>query len=194
MWYFQSSCRELFVCTAILCWDSNFLHYYFYNITNCTPSPLHFQPIVRFIPNNKNYSRIQQKYSTHGFICSNCTREKTLIEYNFNTGTQCHKQTTMIELRKYCQYEFRSKQMKISSCQCFPTDRPIQPIKDWVKALVKHGKSHMNIVRVNNINRSAGSSVYFLFGSIILLVVFGGIIGMIFYAIKVKSIQLQTFK
>ena len=93
----------------------------------------------------------------------------------------------MIELRNYCHYKSSN-----NSCQCSVPNKPIQPIKNWVKALVEPGKSHRNIIRVNDINKSSSSSVYILTSSIIFLVIFGGIIGMIFYWIKVK--QLQTFK
>ncbi|CAF4256030.1 unnamed protein product, partial [Adineta steineri] len=73
-------------------------------------------------------------------------------------------------------------------------NQSIQPIHDWVKAIEKSGKSHMNVIRVNNINESAITSVYFLIGSFMLILIFGGFIGMIFYKIKLKSMQQQIFK
>ncbi len=180
-YYSKSSCPTLFICTAILCWDSNFLNYSFFNITKCTPSSLYLKSNLQLISINNKHSR--SKFSTNGFICSNCTREN-FIEYNLN---QCSKEKTMIELRNYCHYKSSN-----NSCQCSVSNKPIQPIKNWAKALVEPGKSHRNIIRVNDINKSSSSSVYILTSFIIFLVIFGGIIGMIFYWIKFK--QLQTFK
>jgi len=186
----ESSCSSIFVCTAILCWDYYNLTYSFFNITKCTPTPIYFRKNLHLIFLNNNYSKIQEKYSINGFICSDCTR-KNFFEYNFNT---CLKQITKIKLINYCHYLFQYKEKK-NSCQCFPSDQPIQPIHNWIKALVKPGKSHTNINRVNNINKSASSSVYILIVFILLIVLWGGIIGMIFYCIKFKSrSQLRTLK
>ncbi|CAF0719747.1 unnamed protein product [Adineta steineri] len=185
MRYSKSLCPKLFVCTAFLCWNSKYLNYSFSNITQCTPSPLYFETNIRFIPKNLNY---QKKYSIHGYSCSKCTQEN-FIEYNIDIFDQCFKQTTMIELKNSCQH----KRLK-SDCQCYPANQSIQPIHDWVKAIEKSGKSHMNVIRVNNINESAITSVYFLIGSFMLILIFGGFIGMIFYKIKLKSMQQQIFK
>jgi len=188
MVYSQSSCSGLFICTAILCWDYHYLKYTFFNITNCTPKPIYFKTNIRFIFRNNNYSKIEEKYLINGFICSNCTREN-ILEYNLNKVDQCYKQITRIKLINYCQYKQNE-----NICQCFPSDQPIESIKDWIKALVKPGKSHKNTIRVNNINKSSLSSVYILVSCILLLVLFGGMIGVIFYCIKFKSSQLWTLK
>jgi len=166
MRYSQSSCSRLFICTAILCWDYHHLKYNFFNITNCT-------------------SKIEEKYLINDFICLNCTGEN-FFKYNFNRLDRCYKQITRIKLINYCQYKYNQ-----NICQCFPSD---QPIKDWIKSLIKPGKSYRNTNRVNNINRSASSSVYILVGLILLLVLIGGIIGLIFYWIKFQSCQLQILK
>jgi hypothetical protein len=189
MWDSQSSCPGFFVCTAILCLDYNSLKYSFINITQCTPTPLHFPIDEQLISINDNYTQTQKQHLSNGFICSHCTRSD-FIRKNSSRVNQCHKQITMIELKNYCQYYKRKK----NTCQCFPSDQPIQPIKDWVKALVKPGKSHLNINRVKNINESAAISVYLLVGFVLLLVLFGGIIGIIFYWIKSKSVQRQILK
>jgi len=178
----MQSCSGLFVCTAILCWDYYHLKYSFFNITKCTPKSIDFKTNLHLIAQNKNYSKIQ---SNKGFICSNCTREN-FIE---NTSNQCYKQTTRIKLKNFCFH----RQME-SVCQCFPSNQSIEPITNWMKALVKPGKDLINTNRVNNINRSASSSVYILVGLILLLVLIGGIIGLIFYWIKFQSCQLQILK
>jgi hypothetical protein len=123
-------------------------------------------------------SKIEEKYLINDFICSNCTREN-FFEYNF----RCYKQITRIKLINYCQYKHNE-----NICQCFPSDQPI------LKSLVKPGKSYRNTNRVNNINKSALSFVYILISFILLLIIFGGIIGVIFYWIKFKSSQLYTLK
>jgi hypothetical protein len=172
----RSSCPTLFVCTAILCWDYNSLNYSFFNLTKCTPSAFFFKSNVQLIPVNNNSS----SFSFNGFICSNCTGEN-LFEYNLNPINQCSTHQTMIELRNYCHYK-RTK----THCQCFASNQPIQPIKDWVQAVVKSDKSRMNVIRVNDINNSSSTSVYILMSSILFLIIFGGFIGMIFYWIKSK--------
>lgn len=56
----------------------------------------------------------------------------------------------------------------------------------WVKSLEKIGKSDKNIDRATSINQSAAYSVYILFGVILFLVLFGGIISIMFYWFKLK--------
>ncbi|CAF1071920.1 unnamed protein product [Rotaria sp. Silwood1] len=189
MWYSQLSCSDIFVCTAILCLNSNFLQYSFFNITKCTPSSLNLNSNLHLIPQyNNNHSYIKQKYFPNGFICSYCT-QKNFIKYNSNKFYKCSKQLTKIELRYYCQYSFLYRK-KENTCQCLSTNKTIQPINNWVKAIIKLGKSHMNPIRVNNINQSSSTFVYYLIGFIILLILLGGIISIIFYCIKLKFFQL----
>jgi hypothetical protein len=191
MQYSQSSCSELFICTAILCWNYQNLKYSFFNITKCTPKLIDFKINIHLISLNNHYHYLknQEKYFINGFICSNCTR-KNFFEYNLNTLNQCYQQITKIKFINYCQYLFSDKQNE-NFCQCFPSNQSIQTIQNWIKILIKPGKSHRNIIRVNHINKSSSSFVYILIGFILLLVVFGGIIGMIFYWIKFKLCERQ---
>ncbi len=108
-------------------------------------------------------------------ICSNCTRGN-FIPYH------CDKQIIKIQFENSCPSSFQY-------CQCFPSNQP-----NWMKALIKPGKSHLNINRVNNINQSALSFVYILVGFILLLGILGGMIGIIFHWIKFQSCQQQTLK
>ena len=186
------SCSGLFICTAVLCLNSKFLKYSFFNITKCTPSSLNLQTNLQLIPSNNNYSQTEQKYLTNGFICSHCTR-KNFIEYNLNTVHRCYEQTTKIKLRYYCPNSFYYTNEK-NICQCSLSNQLIQPIKSSIRILSKYDKNYINTNRIMNINKSASKFVYFLVGSVTLLVLLGGIIGMIVYFIKLKSIQHRTLK
>ncbi|UJR38206.1 hypothetical protein I4U23_030879 [Adineta vaga] len=99
----------------------------------------------------------------------------------------------MIELRDYCDHSF-AKMSKKDRCQCFPANYTIQSIREWAKALVKPGKSHMNTVRANKIKASTSISLYFFVSFIFLFVLLGGIAGLIFYWIKLKAIPKKTLK
>ena len=188
MRYSQKSCTELFVCTAILCWNSQNLKYTFFNITNCTPKSLYIQPYMSLISLNNNYSKINKKFSINGFICSNCTRQN-FHKLNNSLLNQCYNQITRLKLINYCHYQFKNNQEnENNTCQCQPS------IKDWIKASGKSSKSSRNIIRINNINNSSLSFIYILIGFIFLLVIFGGIIGIIFYSIKFQSNNIGTYK
>ena len=177
-----SSCSGLFVCTAILCLD---FKYSFINVTKCTPKPIYFRPNQLLLALNNRSLKIRNENLNNGFICSDCSR-MNILEYHFNTSNQCYKQPTRIQLKNFCFYRLKS-----SPCQCFPSNQTIEPITDWIKALIKPRKDLINTNRVNNINESASSSVYILVGSILLIVLIGGIIGMMFYWIKLKSRRLK---
>lgn len=179
-----SSCSNLFVCTAILCLDYYYFKYSFFNLTKCTPKSIYFKSNLYLIVQNNS----SLKNLNNGFICSDCTRQN-FIEYHLNTSSHCHQQQTRIQLKNFCSYRTTK-----SLCQCFPSNQSIEPITDWIKALIKPGKSLINTNRVNNINKSASSSVYILVGLILLLVLLGGIIGIIFYWIKSKTCQLHRLK
>lgn len=186
MWDDSSPCLNLFVCTAILCWNSQFSNISFFNITDCTPSPLYLQWYVRLIPENRLYSPISK---SNGFICSDCSERRNFFPYKSNTLAQCQQKSTKIELKNYC---LHSDQHGKRSCQCLPANHTIQPIKDWLKALVQPGKSHINTERVNRINKSAPLPSYFLFGFIFLFILIGGVTGMVIYWIRFKVIPKQT--
>lgn len=193
MLYLQSKCSGLYVCSAILCLDLKLVTYLFLNITKCTPtSSLRFKSNVQLIVENSNNASIEKKYLTNGFVCSDCSRTN-FISSKKNRAYRCSKQATMIELRNFCRYSYQYKG-KESHCQCLPSVKPIQTIKDWIKSFVKNGKSHVNSNRVNNINKSSVKFIYFLTGFILLIVLVGGIISMTFYSIKSKSSQRHIFK
>ncbi|CAF0825850.1 unnamed protein product [Rotaria sordida] len=158
MSFSQLSCSDSIICTAILCLESIVLKYSFFNITKCIPSSLNLDSNLYLIPQYNNYSNIEEKYFTNGFICSYCTR-KNFLQYNSNRFDKCSKYITKIELRNFCQYSFLYR-TKENICQCLLTNQTIQPINKWIKTFVKLGKSHMNPIRVNNINKSSGNFLH----------------------------------
>ncbi|CAF1128565.1 unnamed protein product [Adineta ricciae] len=182
MWDDSYPCSRLFVCTAILCWDSQFSNISFFNITNCTPSPLYIQWNLRLTPKNRLYSPISK---SNGFVCSDCSAQRDFFRYESSTLAQCQQRSTKIELKNYCLYSYGYQKR---SCQCLPANYTIQPTRDWLKALVEPGKSHLNIDRVNRINKSAPISSYFLSGFIFLFILIGGVTGLVVYWIRAKVI------
>lgn len=186
----RTRCPGLFVCAAILCWDSRTADIFFVNVTDCTPSPLYFASNVRLIP-----QKLPQSLSptSHAFVCSNCTSNDSFADRT-SRATRCQRQQpTTIELMNYCEHRIRSRPKK-DECQCTATNRSIKPITNWAEALVDPGKSHWNIVRANKINGSSPAFVYILMGIVALLVLTGGLVGVVFYWIQLRPTALQTVK
>lgn len=183
MIYSLSSCSNLFLCTAVFCWNNQKI---LFNITECSPESIYFQSNLYLLSSN-NYSNIKK----NDFICSNCTRN-LFSQFNSKQINQCDKKTIKVKLINICQYLLESRQNIPIHCQCFPSN---QSVHHWIKALEKPSKRSENINRINRINQSPFLSIFILISSIFFILILGGIISIIiFYSIKYKSNQLRTLK
>ena len=182
MFNFHSPCAALFICSAILCWNKHNFTYSFTNFTRCTLESLDSRANLHLIFHLNKRLQINEKAYQKGFICSSCQQRNFREFHSPPSIFQCHEQRTRIQLNNYCRY-FHSK----SPCQCISSKEQIEFPTDWTHALIPPGKSAVNANRYLQTNQSASVSLFFFLGLIVVLILFGGMISMIFYSIKLKT-------
>ena len=172
-------CTDVFVCTAMLCWNHPLWEHAFYNLTDCTPRSLSLISTARLQPS----SVMRVEHFSNGFVCSHC-RWRDFIQFSADTFNQCEKQRTRIELNHFCRY---SSGQTRGDCRCVSSSQPIEPIRRWRKVDAPSGKARLNTDRVLWINRSAWLSASLLIGSVGFLILSGGLIALFVYLVKLKS-------
>lgn len=178
MQLFSSCSSNLFVCTAFLCWDYLNLSYSFSNVSDCSPNPIEFFEEKIFLPSNN------LKSSSTGFVCSNCSQNH-LIKASRTTSIRCENSSIRIQFESFC-WNFYPIRNDDDRCRCLPSKTPIERLHIWNQVEMKSGKSNLNPRKSQEINQSSSSVVFFLFGLLLFIVLFGGFIGLVSFYIQTK--------